>query len=203
MEVEDLDYDYIAGAKILHLDGGSPVPMAAAKFAREKGIKVTIDAGGYSEDRIAIMPYIDVFIASEIFYNKFFADNIEDLEGNCRKLHDMGPEVIWVTRGRRGCIGLVDGKFYDMPPFDVKVVDTTGAGDVFHGGYVAAMLEGLPHPECARYAQAVSAFKIMYVGGRTGIPNRETLGRFLEDGTILTDEIEKRLEYYRRNFIFL
>jgi sugar/nucleoside kinase (ribokinase family) len=198
---DELDYDYIAVAKILHLDDGSAASMAAAKFARQKNIIVSIDAGDYSEDRVAIMPYVDVYIASEMFYHRMFKGNQEDLEGNCRKLHEMGPQVVWVTRGELGCCGLVDGTFYDIPAFEVKVVDTTGAGDVFHGAYAAAMLEGLPHPECARYASAVSAIKCMFPGGRTGIPNRETLKHFLEDGTVLTDEIEKRLDYYRRNFI--
>ncbi|MCL2478717.1 MAG: carbohydrate kinase family protein [Treponema sp.] len=203
LEVSELDYEYIGHAKILHLDSGSPVSLAAAKFAREKGIKVSIDAGGFTEDRIAIMPYVDVFIASGMFYSEMFKDNEDDLEGNCLRLHDMGPEVIWVTRGAQGCFGLVDGKFYNVPAFKVKVIDTTGAGDVFHGAYAAAMLEGLPHPECARYASAVSAIKCMFPGGRTGIPNRQTLQRFLEDGTVLTEEIEERLNYYRRNFIFM
>jgi sugar/nucleoside kinase (ribokinase family) len=201
LEPEDLDYDYIGSAKVLHLENGSPAAVAAAKFAKEKGITVVIDAGGYSEDRKAILPYLDVFIGSEMFYNKMFEDNKDDLEGNCKKLHEMGPSVVWITRGVKGSAGYVDGKFYNVPTFvDTPVKDTTGAGDTFHGAYIAAMLEGLPHPECARYASAVSSIKCMFVGGRTGIPNRETLARFLQDGTVLTDEIEQRLAYYRRGF---
>ena len=202
IQPEEVDYDYIAGAKVLHLDRGFPAQIAAAKFAREKGVKVSIDAGSYTEDRVALIPYVDMYIASEMFYEGMFKGNEKDLEGNCRKLHDMGPSVVWITRGPLGCCGLIDGKFFDVPTFvETPVVDTTGAGDVFHGAYIAALLEGLPHPECARFANAVSSIKCMFVGGRTGIPNRETVRRFLKDGTVLTDEIEKRLEYYRRNFI--
>ena len=202
LQPDEVDYDYIAGAKVLHFDRGWPAQIAAAKFAKEKGIKTSIDAGAYTEDRVEIIPYIDIFVASEMFHDGMFKGNEKDLEGNCRKLHEMGPEVVWITRGPLGCCGLIDGKFYDVPTFpETPVVDTTGAGDVFHGAYIAAMLEGLSHPECARYANAVSSIKCMYVGGRTGIPNRETLGRFLEDGTVLTEEFEKRLDYYRKNFI--
>jgi sugar/nucleoside kinase (ribokinase family) len=198
---EELDYDYIASAKILHLETGSPASIAAARFARERGIKVCIDAGYYSEDRVGIIPHIDIFIASEMFYNVMFKGREADIQKNCEEIHKAGPSVVWVTCGPKGCAGLVDGQFYEVPTFDVPVKDTTGAGDVFHGAYIAAMLEGLSHPECARYANAVSSIKCMFVGGRTGIPNRETLGRFLEDGTILTGEIEDRLEYYRRSFL--
>jgi sugar/nucleoside kinase (ribokinase family) len=198
---EELDYDYIASAKILHLENGSSASIAAARFARDKGITVCIDAGYYSEDRVEIIPHIDVFIASEMFYNVMFKGREGDIQKNCEEIHKAGPSVVWVTFGSKGCTGLVDGQFYEVPTFDVPVKDTTGAGDVFHGAYIAAMLEGLPHPECARYANAVSSIKCMFVGGRTGIPNRETLGRFLQDGTILTGEIEERLDYYRRSFL--
>jgi len=201
IQSDELDYEYIAAAKVLHLDKGLPAQIAAAKFAREKGVIVSIDAGSYTEDRVEIIPHIDLYIASEMFYEEMFAGNEADLEGNCRKLHEMGPSVVWITRGHLGCCGLVDGTFYNVPAFETEVVDTTGAGDVFHGAYIAALLEGLPHPECARYANAVSSIKCRFVGGRTGIPNRETLKRFLEDGVVLTDEIEERLAYYRQNFL--
>ena len=112
----------------------------------------------------------------------------------------MGPSAVWITRGSSGCCGLAGGKFYSLPAFNVPAIDTTGAGDVFHGAYIAAMLEGLSHPECAKYANAVSAIKCMFPGGRTGIPDRQTLKRFLEDGTVLTEEIEKRLDYYRNSW---
>jgi sugar/nucleoside kinase (ribokinase family) len=136
-----------------------------------------------------------------MFYAGMFQGQEDDLEGNCRKLHEMGPAVVWITRGSKGCVGLVEGKFYDVPTFDTPVKDTTGAGDVFHGAYIAAMLEGLPHQDCARYASAVSSLKCMYVGGRTGLPNRETLEQFLKEGIISTGESEKRLEHYRKSFL--
>jgi sugar/nucleoside kinase (ribokinase family) len=201
LEPEELDYDYIASAKVLHLEAGTPVSMAAARFAREKGLTVSIDAGAFTQDRVDIIPYIDIFIGSEMFYEGMFPENSEDLEGNCRRLHEMGPRVVWITRGPKGCVGLAEGKFYDVPTFDVPVKDTTGAGDVFHGAYIAALLEGLSHPECARYAGAVSSLKCMYVGGRTAIPNRKTLEKFLKDGVIDTTECEERLAYYRGSFL--
>ena len=201
LEPDEVDFGYIANAKILHLDSGSPASITAAKFARKNNVKVTMDAGGFTEDRMKILPDIDIYIASEQFYRGMFGGNFDEIEMNCRKLHEMGPSVVWITRGELGCSGIADGRFCNVPAYNVRVADTTGAGDVFHGAYISAMLEGLPHPECARYANAVSAIKCMFVGGRTGIPDRETLRRFMDDGTILTDDFEKRLEYYRRNFL--
>jgi sugar/nucleoside kinase (ribokinase family) len=206
---EDIDFDYLAGAKILHLETGDSASMAAAEFAKERGITVTMDAGVYTEDRVDLIPLVDVLIASDMFYGGMFGEDAAKGEGetpeaayreNIEKLRALGPQVVWVTRGAAGCLGMADGEFLDVPTFDTPVTDTTGAGDVFHGAYIAAMLEGLPHRECARYANAVSSIKCMFVGGRTGIPNRETLARFLKDGTVDTAEIEERLAYYRRSF---
>jgi sugar/nucleoside kinase (ribokinase family) len=202
LEPEEVDFDYIASAKILHLENGTPASVAAARFAKEKGVTVTIDAGGYSADREELIPYIAVCIGSEQFNAGMFKGREKDYRANLEEIHSMGPAVVWVTLGSKGSVGLIDGKYVEVPTFlDVPVKDTTGAGDTFHGAYIAAMLEGLPHEECARYASAVSSIKCMFVGGRTGIPNRETLARFLKDGTVLRDEIEGRLEYYRRSFL--
>jgi sugar/nucleoside kinase (ribokinase family) len=198
---EELDYDYISQAKCMHLEFGNPISLPAAKFAKEKGITVVVDAAGYREERMPLIPYVDVFIASEMFYTKLFSDDTGDYRGNLEKLHAMGPSVVWVTLGTRGSVGLVDGKLYTVPTFDVPVKDTTGCGDVFHGAYIAAMLDGLPHPECSRYASAVSSVKCMYPGGRTGIPNKKILERFLQDGTILNEDLEERLDYYRKSFL--
>ncbi|MDR2748022.1 MAG: carbohydrate kinase family protein [Treponema sp.] len=204
---EDIDLDYIAAARVLHLETGDSASMAAAEFARKRGITVTLDAGAYTEDRVNLIPLVDILIASDMFYQGMFGEPGKKGEtpeagyrGNIEKLRAMGPRVVWVTRGAEGCVGTVEGEYLEVPTFDTPVTDTTGAGDVFHGAYIAAMLEGLPHGECARYANAVSSIKCMFVGGRTGIPNRETLARFLKDGVVDTGEIEERLAYYRRSF---
>jgi hypothetical protein len=63
------------------------------------------------------------------------------------------------------------------------------------------MLEGLSHYECARHASAVAAIKCTFVGGRTGLPDRAMLRRFLDEGVLPTKELEERLEYYRRTFL--
>ena len=89
--------------------------------------------------------------------------------------------------------------FFRTESFQVPVRDTTGAGDVFHGAYIVGLLEGMDAPECARFASAVSAIKCTCFGGRTGIPNRETVQRFLETGEIDRTEAQRRLAYYRNN----
>lgn len=195
---EEIDYEYLGKAKYLHLENGRPASAAAALFAREHGIVTVMDADNYQEGIVKLLPCLDVFIASEFFYRDMFG-NLPYEEG-CRKLLEAGPSTAIVTLGSRGSVGMTaqDG-FFRTESFHVPVRDTTGAGDVFHGAYIVGLLEGMDAPECARFASAVSAIKCTCFGGRTGIPNRETVQRFLETGEIDRTEAQRRLAYYRNN----
>ena len=195
---EEIDYEYLGKAKYLHLENGRPASAAAALFAREHGIVTVMDAYNYQEGIVKLLPCLDVFIASEFFYRDMFG-NLPYEEG-CRKLLEAGPSTAIVTLGSRGSVGMTaqDG-FFRTESFQVPVRDTTGAGDVFHGAYIVGLLEGMDAPECARFASAVSAIKCTCFGGRTGIPNRETVQRFLETGEIDRTEAQRRLAYYRNN----
>ena len=195
---EEIDYEYLGKAKYLHLENGRPASAAAALFAREHGIVTVMDADNYQEGIVKLLPCLDVFIASEFFYRDMFG-NLPYEEG-CRKLLEAGPSTAIVTLGSRGSVAMTaqDG-FFRTESFQVPVRDTTGAGDVFHGAYIVGLLEGMDAPECARFASAVSAIKCTCFGGRTGIPNRETVQRFLETGEIDRTEAQRRLAYYRNN----
>ena len=195
---EEIDYEYLGKAKYLHLENGRPASAAAALFAREHGIVTVMDADNYQEGIVKLLPCLDVFIASEFFYRDMFGDLL--YEEGCRKLLEAGPSTAIVTLGSRGSVGMTaqDG-FFRTESFHVPVRDTTGAGDVFHGAYIVGLLEGMDAPECARFASAVSAIKCTCFGGRTGIPNRDTVQRFLETGEIDRTEAQRRLAYYRNN----
>ena len=195
---EEIDYEYLGKAKYLHLENGRPASAAAALFAREHGIVTVMDADNYQEGIVKLLPCLDVFIASEFFYRDMFGDLL--YEEGCRKLLEAGPSTAIVTLGSRGSVGMTaqDG-FFRTESFQVPVRDTTGAGDVFHGAYIVGLLEGMDAPECARFASAVSAIKCTCFGGRTGIPNRDTVQRFLETGEIDRTEAQRRVAYYRNN----
>lgn len=195
---EEIDYEYLGKAKYLHLENGRPASAAATLFAREHGIVTVMDADNYQEGIVKLLPCLDVFIASEFFYRDMFGDL--PYEEGCRKLLEAGPSTAIVTLGSRGSVGMTaqDG-FFRTESFQVPVRDTTGAGDVFHGAYIVGLLEGMDAPECARFASAVSAIKCTCFGGRTGIPNRDTVQRFLETGEIDRTEAQRRLAYYRNN----
>lgn len=196
---EELDADFIRSARFLHLESGDPASVAAARIAKKSGVTVCMDGDHYTPQNERLLPDLDVFIGSSFFKEAMFGD--KGLEGCCRAIRERGPSVVLFTLGSRGCAGLTQEGYFELPAFqNVTIIDTTGAGDVFHGAYIAAMLEGKSAKECARFASAVSAIKCASIGGRTGIPTRKTVEHFLETGTIDLTESQKRLQYYRQSF---
>ncbi|HZJ58300.1 MAG TPA: carbohydrate kinase family protein, partial [Clostridia bacterium] len=153
LEVSDLDKDYIQSARYLHLAHDTPVTKQAAVWAREKGTRVVYDADGYRKGIEDMIPLIDVFIASEFFYEAMFKDG--DYEANCRKVQDMGPDIVVFTLGEKGCVGVEGSEFFMEEGFSVEVMDTTGAGDVYHGAFIAGLLQGWDARQTARFSNAV------------------------------------------------
>jgi sulfofructose kinase len=196
LKLDDLDKKYIQSARYLHLSDATPVTRQAAEWAREKGIVVVYDADHYQPGVEKIIHLIDVFIASEFYYQTVFQDN--DYEANCKKIQNKGPNIVVFTLGERGCVGIEGENFFIEGGFHVKVKDTTGAGDVYHGAFIFGLLQNWDARRTARFANAVSAIKCTRMGGRAGIPTLETVTHFLKTGNVDYKEIDKRVQIYRR-----
>jgi len=90
-----------------------------------------------------------------------------------------GAKIAGVTQGEKGVTMLVEGSFHHVPAFEVTVVDTLGAGDIFHGAYALAIAEGKTALDAARFASAAAAIKCSRPGGRAGSPVRGEVERLL------------------------
>ena len=95
---------------------------------------------------------------------------VDDIWKAGNEVLGMGPRTFIETRGAAGCFGITQGEHFHIPAFEVEVVDTTGAGDVFHGAYIVGMMQGWSPRECALFSSAVAAIKCTSLGGRAGIP---------------------------------
>jgi sulfofructose kinase len=95
-------------------------------------------------------------------------------------LLSRGPRLVVQTEGAAGCYTTTASRRFHTPAFKVEVVDTTGAGDVFHGAYIFGLLQGWDHQRIARFATAMSAIKCTRLGGRSGIPGLAEVQKFLE-----------------------
>ncbi|MBQ7651573.1 MAG: hypothetical protein IJS15_11475, partial [Victivallales bacterium] len=177
---DEIDFGLIRTAAILHLDGHNPKgALAAAKEARRCGIPVSLDAGTMRDGIAEILPYVTILIASESFARRFSGER--KLENALLRLKEAGAEVAGITMGKEGSMALDNGRIIRCPAFRIDAVDTTGAGDVFHGAFCVRYLETHDIQESMKFASAVSALKCLQFGGRTGIPDRRKVDEFLND----------------------
>lgn len=104
----------------------------------------------------------------------------DDIESGLRIAQKETQGVVYVTRGENGCYWLENNELVHVPGFNVNVVDTTGAGDVFHGALAFAIGRKLRGYDAVRFANAVAALKCTKIGGRSGVPTFEAVLNFLE-----------------------
>lgn len=197
---EELDKSTIEKAKLLHLWSASPAAIMAAKWIHEAGGKVVFDADRYSRNIEEHIGMTDVFICSEFFLNGFCVDTEgrEDREKCLREITSVGPEIAIVTLGAKGYAGVDGTGYFEGPAYGgIHVVDSTGAGDVFHGAFLYGLLQRWDARKTAQFASAVSAVKCTTVGGRAGIPDVATVEKFMKTGEIDTEIQQKWLTYYR------
>ena len=99
------------------------------------------------------------------------------------KLMEYGCLAATVTLGAKGSWTLTnEGDFFHQPIYQAKVVDTTGCGDVFHGGYIYGLLRRWPVKAAVRFGAACAAIKTRKLGGQTAIPTLKEVEAFLHRG---------------------
>jgi ribokinase len=171
IDLDDRTRDYLCSGRFLHLDGHSvEAAVIAARQAAQRGVRVCLDAGA-GTDPGYLLPLIQethVLIAAERFTMAISPDGT--VATGAAHLLALGPEIVVVTLGERGSYTLTASEEFSTPPFPVTVVDTTGAGDVFHGAYLYGLLQGWDLASTAEFAGATAALKCTQLGGRAAIP---------------------------------
>ena len=156
---------------------------AVLEAARAAGVPSVLDADlGDVPIVRALVPLAGHAIFSEPGLDHWHGAHCSDdgaVERALRAAVDSGAEVAGVTRGERGVLLWVDGALHHVPAFDVRVVDTLGAGDVFHGAYTLGLAERMSAIDAARFAAAAAAIKCSRHGGRSGSPTRDEVMRLL------------------------
>ena len=196
-EDPNIDLEIIRDTKFFFLSRLEGINLRAAQFARACGVRVLMDANNLHPGLVENIGFIDDFIASEFVYEALFSGSA-DYRNNCAQMLAKGPRTVVFTLGSKGCVGMDENGFFELPAYDVPATDTLGAGDVFHGAFLAGLLRGWDAKRTADFSNAVSAIKCTRAGGRAGIPDYDTVIRFMETGKIDYDDIDRRVEYYRR-----
>lgn len=207
VEPDDIDEEYIRSARMLHVGFVNEGIRKAADIIHTAEGKVSVDAAYYKPYVYDNYDIFDIFIGSEYYFNGLLEelgiDTSKPLSDKekfevMRYVQSKGPEIVIFTFGADGCMGIYGDNTFSLPAMDVPIVDTTGAGDVFHGAFDAAYLNGLDVVSAAKYATGVSSIKCTQMGGRAGIPDSETLEIFLKTGEIDYEKINRRVEHYKR-----
>jgi sugar/nucleoside kinase (ribokinase family) len=180
IRTEDLPADAISRARSLLVDGHDvPASLAAARIAREARVPVILDAEKVQEGTEDLLSLCDHIVAAAPFPGLLFP-GISPEEGVKEIFRRYAPVTATVTLGPRGAIGCDGRSVFPSPSLPVSAVDTTGAGDVFHAGFLFALLDGLPFPEVLGFANAAAGLSCRRMGGRAGIPSLPEIRSFLE-----------------------
>jgi sulfofructose kinase len=166
---EEIAPEQIACARMLHIDGhDTPAVAHAARIARERGIPVTVDVDTIYAGFDHVLPHVDYLIASSEFPAGWTGEQdpfraLEMLQ------KEYGMRVAAMTLGAHGALARYEGRFVYSPAYVVNCVDTTGAGDVFHGAFCYAVLQGMQIGESLEFSNAMAALNCTALGARGGI----------------------------------
>lgn len=169
--LSEVQREDIIGAKALFIDSVNELTLQAARWAREAKMRVLLDPAQPYAIIKEILPYVDVPIVPEQWAAAWMPKR--PARAVAEALYEAGAAMAVVTLGARGSVLAWQGGTEHIPAFDVQVVDTTGAGDAYHGGFLAALLEDWEAPRMARFAAAVGSLNCRALGGRNALPTRQ------------------------------
>ena len=179
---QEFSREDITAARVLFVDTLNEATLQAARWAKEAGMKVLLDPGlSYAKIK-PLLEYVDVPIVPEYWARELMPDRSPMFVAE--RLHDEGAEIAVVTLGERGAVVVWDGGAEEAPAFPVDVVDTTGAGDAYHGAFLYALLQDWDVPRMARFASAVGGMNCRAMGGRNALPTLAEVEEFMSDAAI-------------------
>jgi len=194
LEPESITEDKIVNSRMVHIDGHDTAAVArAAQIARQHKIPVTVDVDTIYHGFENVLPHVDYLVASSEFPAQWTSQ-----QDPCRALETIQEEfhipVAAMTLGAHGAMARLDGRFIYSPAFVVNCVDTTGAGDVFHGAFCYAVLQNMSMRDALEFSNAMAALNCTALGARGGIST-------IEEARALMKRAERRshrdFEQYR------
>ncbi len=175
------DLGWMKNTKVFLFDSVSKYAGAAmAKKARDFGVTTVIDAERINSASAAALNEADHIIVPEAFAGEFTGEITKE-----KMLHGLRrrrEQSVVITSGSRGCTAFWENEIFHQPAYPVKSVDTTGAGDIFHGAYALCVSRGRDPFYACRYASAAAALSTRGTGGQAAIPVEEEVLKLLQSG---------------------
>ncbi len=176
LAADAIDFSMIQ-PKVILFDGHEPfISVPLAEHAREVSIATVLDAGSVHEGTLALMGLVDYLVCSEKFALQLKGDEQTALA----YLATLAPFVV-ITLGERGLIWQQGTQSGALPALTINAIDTTGAGDAFHGAFVAGIAAGLDWLSVLRYASVAGSLCCTKMGARLGLPSQSEVKQKLDN----------------------
>lgn len=179
LKPEHLNRAWIQNARALHVDGfDTAAATLAATWAQEAGIPVIADLDDLYPGMDELLRRVDYLIVSRDIPGRLTGES--DLELALKLMQRRYPcRLAAATLGDDGVLSWDGQQLRHSPAYAVSVVDTTGAGDVLHAGFIYGMLQGWPLEQQLDYGCAAAAMNCMHTGARGGIASVAAIERFM------------------------
>jgi sulfofructose kinase len=180
IDPQEITPEQITSARLLHIDGHDTAAVArAAEIARKAGIPVTVDVDTIYPGFDKVLPNVDYLICSSDFPAGWTGeqDHFKALE---MIQNQYGMRVAAMTLGADGALARINGTYVYSPACVVNCVDTTGAGDVFHGAFCYGLLQDWPMREILDFSNAMAALNCTAIGARGGISTLDQARNLLQ-----------------------
>lgn len=192
LEKQILDEEYLARARTVHIAGGFPnLITRAIEHATVAGMVVSVDPGRAAADVdfSKILRLIDIMFLNEVELKQYFG--VECEEKQLRNFAKTFPGILVVKLGNKGSIATDGFEYVTSPIFEVKVVDTLGAGDSFAAGFITAWTRSENIEQALHFANAVASQTITKEGAQNGQPDLQAVSKVLADHSINIQDILK------------
>ncbi len=182
LRTEELQRDWIVNARALHVDGhDTAAATAAAGWARAAGIPVIADVDDIYPGVVTFLKSVNYLITSRDIPGRLMEE--PDLRKSLPALRKrFGCLLTAATLGEEGVLAWDGTQFHYAAAFRVQPVDTTGAGDIFHAGFIYGLLQGWPLQRQLDFACAAAALSCTAVGARGSIQSVECIERLMATG---------------------
>lgn len=162
--------------RVILFDGHQPeISLPLAVSARERRITTMLDAGSVHKGTVTLTPLVDYLVASEKFARDFTGE--PDIQGALEALSQRAPSVV-ITLGEKGLIWKNEEGTGRLPAFSIEALDTTGAGDIFHGAFALEIARKASFHSALLFAGAAAALSCKKPGARLSIPTRPEVDGF-------------------------
>ena len=175
----------LASAKILlaQLEVNQDANEKVAKMAKDAGVKVIVNTAPYQPVTAEFLSGCYLVTPNEVEAELMTGVHVEDLE-SAKKAAEVfrakGVANVLITLGGMGVFVSSEGREEIIPAYHVDAIDTTGAGDAFNGGLLAALSEGKPLWEAAAFANALAALSVQKLGTTPSMPTRAEIDAFIQ-----------------------